>query len=209
MPQFMSNTKTLKYLALGDSYTIGESVAEHERWPVILSQLLTNNNIKIATPTIIAQTGWTTAELIEAIENQNIKEKFDMVSVLIGVNNQYRGQAVDRYEVELQKLLEMAVNFTDNNPTKVFMLSIPDWGVSPFAADRDGLKITKEIDEFNNIAAQICQKLNIRFIDITPLSRLAQNDISLIANDLLHFSGKMYQQWALATHKFIHSGGGG
>ena len=118
------------------------------------------------------------------------------MSLLIGVNNQYRGQSLERYRTELQDLLQQAIGFAGGNIQRVFMLSIPDWGVTPFASGSDTNKIASEIDAFNEVAQQECEKLGIVFIDITALSRTAQQDASLIANDSLHFSGKMYRQWA-------------
>lgn len=185
-----------RYLSLGDSYTIGERVTPGERWSVILSDLLRKNNINIANPEIIAQTGWTTAELQEGIKGRRPKGPYNLVSILIGVNNQYRGQSIERYREELQELLQQAIGFAGGNIERVFMLSTPDWGVTPFARGSDGAKIATEIDAFNKAAKEECEKSGIVFIDITPLSRTARNDASLIADDGLHFSGKMYRQWA-------------
>ncbi|WP_428653968.1 SGNH/GDSL hydrolase family protein [Runella sp.] len=185
-----------RYLSLGDSYTIGESVAPEERWSVILTELLRKSNITIANPEIIAQTGWTTADLMEGIKSRNPKGPYNLVSVLIGVNNQYRGQSIERYRTELRELLQQAIGFAGGNIERVFMLSTPDWGVTPFAKGSDQAKIAGEIDAFNAVAQEECKKLGILFIDITPLSRTARNDVSLVAKDGLHFSGKMYRQWA-------------
>jgi lysophospholipase L1-like esterase len=185
-----------RYLSLGDSYTIGERVAPEERWSVILTELLRKNNINIANPEIIAKTGWTTAELMEGIKGQNPKGPYNLVSILIGVNNQYRGQSIERYREELRELLQQAIGFAGGNIERVFMLSTPDWGVTPFAKGSDQAKIATEIDAFNKAAKEECEKSGIVFIDITPLSRTARNDASLIADDGLHFSGKMYRQWA-------------
>lgn len=189
-------TNTYKYLALGDSYTIGESVAASERWSVILADLLRQKQIAIGSPTIIARTGWTTAELTDAIDKAPPKHDYDLVSLLIGVNNQYRGQSTERYRTEFRKLLQMAIEFAQKRPNRVFVLSIPDWGVTPFAQGKNTDKIAKEIDTFNDVAKEECQKVGVTFIDITSLSRTVQNDISLVADDKLHFSGKMYRQWA-------------
>lgn len=185
-----------RYLSLGDSYTIGESVAPEERWSVILTELLRKSNITIANPEIIAQTGWTTADLMEGIKSRNPKGPYNLVSVLIGVNNQYRGQSTERYRTELRELLQQTIGFAGGNIERVFMLSTPDWGVTPFAKGSDQAKIAGEIDAFNAVAQEECKKLGILFIDITPLSRTARNDVSLVAKDGLHFSGKMYRQWA-------------
>lgn len=195
-PDNLIDKSKYRYLSLGDSYTIGESVAPEERWSVILTDLLRKNNVNIADPEIIARTGWTTAELMDGIKNRNPKGPYNLVSLLIGVNNQYRGQSLERYRTELQELLQQAIGFAGGNIERVFMLSTPDWGVTPFAKGSDQDKTASEIDAFNQVALEECEKLGIAFIDITPLSRVAKNDISLIADDQLHFSGKMYRQWA-------------
>ncbi|MEI7587765.1 SGNH/GDSL hydrolase family protein [Runella sp.] len=189
-------TGKYRYLSLGDSYTIGESVAPEERWSMILSDMLRKNGVDLSDPEIIAQTGWTTAELTDGIKSRNPKGPYNLVSLLIGVNNQYRGQSLERYRTELQGLLKQAIGFAGGNNERVFMLSTPDWGVTPFAKGSDQAKIASEIDAFNQVAQEECAKLEIAFVDITPLSRTAKNDISQIANDGLHFSGKMYRQWA-------------
>ena len=140
-----------KYLALGDSYTIGESVDEDQRFPIQLSARLRKDNIDISDPLIIAKTGWTTDELMAAIEEKNIKDTYDLVTLLIGVNNQYRGTSRDNYRTEFKTLLRKAISFAGGDANKVLVVSIPDWGVTPFAKDRDADKIAKEIDEFNSI----------------------------------------------------------
>lgn len=193
----MSDDPTLTYLALGDSYTIGESVAPAERWSVQLAEMLKQHQLNVAQPHIIARTGWTTAELQAGIASSDLATNtYDLVSLLIGVNNQYRGQSVDTYRKEFGALLGTAVRFARGNAKRVFVLSIPDWGVSPFAAGRDKTQIANEIDTFNAIAKEECRRAGIVYIDITPLSRLAAADPTYIANDQLHFSGKMYERWA-------------
>ena len=195
-PDNLIDKSKYRYLSLGDSYTIGESVAPEERWSMILTDMLRKNNVNIADPEIIARTGWTTAELMDGIKNRNPKGPYNLVSLLIGVNNQYRGQSLERYRTELQELLQQAIGFAGGNIERVFMLSTPDWGVTPFAKGSDQAKTASEIDAFNQVAKEECEKLGIAFVDITPISRTAKNDISQIANDGLHFSGKMYRQWA-------------
>lgn len=192
-------TSKYRYLSLGDSYTIGESVAPEERWSIILSDMLRKNGIDMSDPEIIARTGWTTAELMDGIKSRNPQGAYNLVSLLIGVNNQYRGQSLERYRNELHELLKQAIGFAGGNNDRVFMLSTPDWGVTPFAKGSNQAKIENEIDAFNQVAQEECKKLEIAFVDITPLSRTAKNDISQIANDGLHFSGKMYRQWAEKT----------
>ena len=185
----------MRYLALGDSYTIGESVAEAQRWPVQLAQRLMAAGIPALDVTILAQTGWTTAELQDAIDKADIKEQFDLVSLLIGVNNQYRGRDLDEYRQEFTELLAQAIAYAGDRPDRVLVLSIPDWGVTPFAGDRDRSEISAEIDAFNSIIKEQTRQLSVCCIDVTPGSRLAETDPSLLAEDGLHPSGKMYTEW--------------
>lgn len=184
------------FLSLGDSYTIGESVPERDRWSVQLAGLLRANNIDVADPDIIARTGWTTDELQAAIRTSGNRNQYDYVSLLIGVNNQYRGQSTETYRTEFRELLQTAVNYAQGKSNSVFVLSIPDWGRSPFAKERDKEKISREIDRFNGVAQEECKKAGIVFIDITPISRAAEGDPSQFANDGLHYSGKHMKQWA-------------
>ncbi|GAB3924317.1 SGNH/GDSL hydrolase family protein [Larkinella terrae] len=184
------------YLALGDSYTIGESVPATDRWCVQLAGLLRKDGLNITDPDIIARTGWTTGELSEAIKKSGNQKTYNLVSLLIGVNNQYRGQSTEMYRAEFRELLQTAVRFAGEKPKRVFVLSIPDWGVTPYAAGRNRQQIAQEIDAFNAIAQEECKKAGITYVDITPLSRTAAQDPSQIAEDQLHFSGKQYRQWA-------------
>ncbi len=188
-------TNGLNYLALGDSYTIGESVAEGERWPVQLAKSLSKAGVAVNEPKIIARTGWTTDELKAKIISENITQSYDLVSLLIGVNNQFRGRSVQQFRTEFIDLLETSLKFAKNNPAHVLVVSIPDWGVTPFASDRNQKEIATQIDLFNAVCKEEAEKRNILFVDITPISRQAVNDKSLIADDGLHPSGKMYQQW--------------
>ncbi len=188
-------TTLLSYLALGDSYTIGEAVLPNQRWSEQLVQKLKPFGIDFSTLDIIAKTGFTTAELVEAIHQQNLSQTYDLVSLLIGVNNQYRGQSLEQFGIEFRQLLATSTQLAGNS-SRVFVLSIPDWGVSPFAQNLDNAKIAHEIDAFNKLAKEECNLLGIRFLDITPLSRKALNDTTMIANDDLHFSEKMYKLWA-------------
>jgi lysophospholipase L1-like esterase len=188
----MSNAqnKQARYLALGDSYTIGEGVAEEERWPVMLA-----HQVGITSPTLIAKTGWTTDELQSAIEKAKPGTNYDLVSLLIGVNNQYRGYAPDVYQQEFAALLQQAITFAGNDPNRVFVVSIPDYGVTPFAAAKNPQKISEEIDVYNAINKKITEAAGVRYFDITPISRKAAHDKSLLATDQLHPSGKMYRMW--------------
>lgn len=185
----------LSYLALGDSYTIGESVEESERWSVQLVHKLTGLRKAFAHPKIIAKTGWITDELKTAIVSENITQTFDLVSLLIGVNNQYRGLNVEQFRTEFVDLLEMAIQFADNKPSQVFTVSIPDWGVTTFGGGGIKPEIFTQIDLFNEVVREESEKKNIAFVDITPISRQALHDSSLIAHDNLHPSGKMYELW--------------
>ncbi|AQG82687.1 lysophospholipase [Spirosoma montaniterrae] len=189
------------YLALGDSYTIGEGALEVERWPVQLAGLLRDSGTAISNPDIIAHTGWTTAELQEAIEKSGNQKTYELVSLLIGVNNQYRGQSRARYRAEFRALLQTAIQFAGGRASRVFVLSIPDWGVSPFASDRDRAKIAQEIDQFNAIAQEECRRAAVAFVDITPTTRRAASEPtpgvdSQFTSDGLHYSGKQMRQWA-------------
>ncbi len=191
-PDSIPSNSTIRYLALGDSYTIGESVPESERWPNQLAELI-GGDVEIK---IIARTGWTTSELWEGIQKETLIPPFDMVSLLIGVNNQYRGYDKEEYRQEFIFLLNKAIEYAGGDKNKVFVVSIPDWGVTPFARGRDAETIATEIDAFNQINKEESEKLGIAYVDITPISREAVNDADLIAPDGLHPSGKMYAEWA-------------
>jgi len=179
-----------RYLALGDSYTIGESVVESERYPVQLA-----GELKMPQPEIIAKTGWTTDELNAAIDKADPHGPYDLVTLLIGVNNQYRGRSADQYRSEFAALLQRAIGFAGGKTRNVVVVSIPDWGVTPFAKDRDQAKIAREIDQFNAINREETLRAGARYVDITPFSRKAASDPSLVAGDGLHPSGKMYSEW--------------
>lgn len=183
------------YLALGDSYTIGESVAIEHSWPHQLVAELSKKGQSINLPKIIAKTGWTTNELISSLHHDQPNFSYDIVSLLIGVNNQYRGESIARFTKEFSALLDLAIQFSDQIPENVFVVSIPDWGVSPYADLKDRDTISTEIDEFNSAKKEICCNRNIQFIDITEISRLALNNKIHIAKDNLHFSGAMYKLW--------------
>ena len=187
--------RPLRYLALGDSYTIGEDVAEAERWPMQLVTRLREQGVNIANPEIIAHTGWTTAELAEGITIAEAQGTYDLVSLLIGVNNQYRGLSQDAYQDEFAGLLDTAVSLAGDNPDKVFVASIPDWGATPFAHRQDRKEIGQAIDAFNAINRTEAERRGVLYIDITDLSRQALTDGSLTADDFLHPSGEMYSLW--------------
>jgi lysophospholipase L1-like esterase len=200
IPDKMNNNNSNRtFLALGDSYTIGESVDEKDRWSFQLIDLL-NVDFNFTKHDIIARTGWTTSELTQAIEARKLTEQYDMVSLLIGVNNQYRGQSIDSYRVEFRNLLNISIKFAKNDAKKVLVLSIPDWGKSPFARGQDNKQIASDIDRFNNVARDECKKANIVFIDITEITR-KNTDVSMFASDGLHYSGKMHRLWAMEAVK--------
>ncbi|MDB4303858.1 SGNH/GDSL hydrolase family protein [Desulfosarcina sp.] len=196
MPTETSNElKQYSYLALGDSYTIGQSVGVEERWPAQLVESLFRSGYNVAPLKIIAQTGWTTDELKEAILSEDLQETYDLVTLLIGVNNQYRNLDTLEYRTEFEELLQMAVSFAGNNVKNVVVVSIPDYGVTPFGQARDPIKIAKEIDEFNQINYEETIKAGVTYVNITPISREAENNPELIAEDGLHPSGVMYGEW--------------
>jgi lysophospholipase L1-like esterase len=199
----MAKPSQLKLLALGDSYTIGEAVDESERWPVLLFKILNEAGIVVKMPQIVAKTGWTTDELNQAIDDANIKETFHLVSLLIGVNNQYRGRSVENYKIEFEALLKRAINFAGNEPQNVFVLSIPDWGCTPFAEGRDRQKIAEEIDAYNLVNKQISETLGVKWFDITLSTRKSIGDLSLLAADCLHPSGKNYKEWATIVASWL------
>lgn len=189
------NNKYATLLALGDSYTIGESIAEKDRWPVQLVSALRSKGFPFEYPRIIAKTGWTTGELDTAITKASIESTFDYVSLSIGVNNQYRGYHLADFRMEFEALLTKAIGFADNKPKNVIVVSIPDWGVTPFASDRKRDIIAEDIDSFNCVKKEVTLLKGANFINITEISRKIENDISFVANDKLHYSSEMYSLW--------------
>jgi len=197
------------YLALGDSYTIGESVPAQDNFPNQTAAILAKDSIGLFPPRIIARTGWTTNELISGIRSSAAENPlynpYDLVSLLIGVNNQYRGYPVETYKREFEDLLKKAILYAGNRPGRVIVLSIPDWGVTPFAGERDREQIAREIDEYNRLNREIATRNNVRYLDITPWTREAAADPSLIAPDGLHPSAKEYRRWAEQVALFFKS----
>lgn len=186
---------TATYLALGDSYTIGEGVDERDRWPVQLAAELRDRGIPIEEPRIIARTGWTTLELLEAMDASGATGTFDLVTLLAGVNDQYRGYGVEQYRKTFRTLIERALGFA-KHPGRLIVLSIPDWGVTPFAASREGRDfIGSEIDSFNQVAAALAAGVGAGFVDITPSTRLSATQSGLLVSDGLHPSGTAYRMW--------------
>lgn len=184
------------YLALGDSYTIGEQVPMKENFPHQLVKLLNAKGIKTAEPVIIAKTGWTTDELAASIREHNLHETFKFVTLLIGVNNQYRGRSVDNYKEEFTQLLDQAIVFSNGHTQNVFVVSIPDWGVTPFAEGKDRAKVAKEIDAYNAACKHITLMHKCHFTDITDSTRKNGTTPAYLAEDGLHPSGKEYAIWA-------------
>jgi lysophospholipase L1-like esterase len=193
------------YLALGDSYTIGEKVPSSENFPNQVVRIMKEKGKNFSVPRIIATTGWTTGELQTAITKARIRKKYDFVTLLIGVNNQYRGLKVVDYIPEFEKLLQQAIRFAGNDTSHVVVLSIPDWGITPFAEGRDRQQIGKDIDAYNAANRLITEKYGIHYIDITPATRKASSDLSLLAEDGLHPSGKAYSEWASEIAQYFQS----
>ena len=194
-----------KYLALGDSYTIGEAVDVKQKWPVQLLDKLSKVNSEINELEIIAQTGWTAQQLITATAESTLEPPYGLISLLIGVNNQFQGQLAENFRPSFIELIDRAVILSGNIKERVFVLSIPDWGATPFANSLQRSEITKQINEFNSIIKYEAEQRNVKFYNITDISRNALNDLSLIANDNLHPSGKMYAQWVSLIEKDILS----
>lgn len=191
-------------LSLGDSYTIGEGVQPEDRWPMQLAVAMRSLGLEVRDPLIVARTGWTTDELKRGIEESSVEGRFDWVTVLIGVNNQYRGRSPDEYRKELDELIRYAIEKAGSNPQRVIVLSIPDWGVTPFAKEKGKApaEIAEEIDTYNRVKREEAERLGVHFIDITDISREAgledsklPEDQRLLADDGLHPSGRMYQRW--------------
>jgi lysophospholipase L1-like esterase len=191
-----------KFLALGDSYTIGEAVAADQRWPVQLVDLLNRREFRFDPPEIIATTGWTTDELAAAMDAKypvGTRADFDLVSLLIGVNNQYRGRPLDEYREQFSALLDRALALAGDDPQRVIVLAIPDWGVTPFGAKsgRDTAQIARELDAFNATAAEVAQGRGVRFVDTSAVSR--ERGAEWVAEDGLHPSAELYAAWAKAS----------
>ena len=190
-------TPPLSYLALGDSYTIGEGVEPEGRWPMQLAHALRAQGIPLADPRIIATTGWTTDELSDAIDAAEPLGTFDFASLLIGVNNQYRGRDAAQYRDDFSALLDRAIGLANKRADRVLVLSIPDWGVTPFAiqSGRDRDQIARELDDYNAAACEACAARGVAFVDVAPASRARGGEDAMLADDGLHPSAAMYSQW--------------
>lgn len=188
------NQTSKRFLALGDSYTIGESVAEEERWPVQLAKAWSAKGNPTGDPTIIATTGWRTDNLKDAIEKAQLKNEYDLVSLLIGVNNQYQGKSAEQYAIEFEELLKISIRLAKGKKENVFVVSIPDYGYTPFGLPKQ-TEISKALDQFNEINKRITEAAGITYINITDISRKGLDQPDLVAGDGLHPSGKMYSLW--------------
>ncbi len=194
MPIVPETSQKITYLALGDSYTIGQSVAEKQRYPEQLADSLRFKGYKIGHVSIVAKTGWTTDELVSGIEAAGIADStYGMVSLLIGVNNQYRGRPVSSYRPEFEALLNQAISFAGGKKERVFVVSIPDYAFTPFG--KGNASISSGIDAYNAANREIAEQVGVRYFDITPISREGLDDPTLIAGDGLHPSGKQYGKW--------------
>lgn len=187
----------MKYLALGDSYTIGEGVAADARWPVLLARALRDGGITVDDPRIIATTGWTTDELAAAMDAAEPLGEWDFVSLLIGVNNQYRGRGLDEYRAQFETLLHRAIGLAGGRSPRVLVLSIPDWGATRFGAEsgRDLAQVSRELDAFNDAARAISARHGVAFVDIAPVSRARGGEPAMQADDGLHPSAPMHALW--------------
>ncbi len=193
-PVVVAGSKT--YLALGDSYTIGQGVATADRFPHQVAAQLKQQNIPIQNPVYIAATGWTTAKLLAAINAQNLAGPYDVVTLLIGVNDQYQGVDTAVYRTRFTEALNKALSLAGNKKSNVFVLSIPDYSVTPFVPASQKERVEREINWFNAINLQVTQQMGISYTDITPSTRQAANNPALLANDGLHPSGLEYKKWA-------------
>ncbi|MGM0946688.1 MAG: SGNH/GDSL hydrolase family protein [Bacteroidota bacterium] len=191
--------RPLTYLALGDSYTIGEGVSEEERYPnQLVKRLISETDRAWSNPEIIAKTGWTVDELEEGIKKATPKgDPYNIVSILIGVNNQYRGRPVENFKSEFEQLLLKGIGYAGNRPNHVFVLSIPDWGVTPFASEKeaDKAKVKTEIDAYNAVKKEVCKKYGVIFIEITEDYREIGAKPEMVVEDKLHPSGLVYARW--------------
>jgi lysophospholipase L1-like esterase len=187
----------VRILALGDSYTIGEGVEAAGRWPEQLAAALRRSGAQVAAPEIVARTGWTTDELSAAMDRHTFDPPYDLVTLLIGVNNQYRGRDLDNYRSEFRRLLQRALELAGGRPARVVVVSIPDWGVTRFGqgSGRSVTQVGREIDAYNAASAQIAAALHVRYADVTPASRSRGDQADMLADDGLHPSASMYRRW--------------
>ena len=187
--------KKQSYLALGDNYTIGEAVSNNHSWPMQLVKALEEENILIDKPKVIAQTGWTTADLKKGIDKTALDYPYDWVSLLIGVNNKCQGKNIEVFKADFEQLLSQSILFAGNKKNRLFVISIPDWGKMPFAKNQEREKIATEIDNFNQVIYEVCSRKEVAFIDITQISRTLVSNPHYIASDSLHPSKSQYAKW--------------
>lgn len=200
------NTQFYNLICLGDSYTIGEGVPLFQSFPYQVVQLLRRAGYNFNAPEIIAKTGFTSFELIEQINKTKVLPQYQFATLLVGVNNQYRGLNKEDFEKDFYKLVQTALSFINNKPQKLIILSIPDWGCTPFAKDRDEQTIHNEINAFNGVCELAAQKMQTKFINITESTRKAKYDNSLLTSDALHYSAKEMAGWAsLVKEKIIET----
>ncbi|MFC6997272.1 SGNH/GDSL hydrolase family protein [Rufibacter roseus] len=185
-----------KYLALGDSYTIGQGVSSNQTWPMHLSNQLSQGGVGVGEPLIIAQTGWTTGDLLRQLKNMSLPNDYSMVSLQIGVNNQYQGRSIEEFRREFRALLTVSKNHAQNNAKNVLVLTIPDWGATPFAASQNKTQISVQIKQFNDVIYDESGKMGIAVGNVNDLSLQASTTPTLLASDGLHYSGSMYEKWA-------------
>jgi lysophospholipase L1-like esterase len=197
-----SDVMSIKFLALGDSYTIGESVPENERWPEQLAEAIRAKGKEVEKPRIIATTGWRTDQLKKAIEDAHLRNEYGLVSLLIGVNNQYQKKTAESYAPEFEELLNMAVTLAGGNKKNVFVVSIPDYGYTPFGKPKQE-EISAAIDQFNLVNKTITDRMGVKYIPITDLTREGLEKPEYVAGDGLHPSGKMYGLWTARIAKAL------
>lgn len=202
LTSFTLTGQEIKYLALGDSYTIGESVTESDRWPEQLAEAMRSKGTKVEKPRIIAVTGWRTDQLKKAIEDAHLQNEYGLVSLLIGVNNQYQKKSAESYAPEFEELLNMAVALAGGKKENVFVVSIPDYGYTPFGQPRQP-EISAAIDRFNAANQAITEKMGIKYVSITDLTRQGLEQPDYVAPDKLHPSGKMYTLWTARIAKAL------
>jgi lysophospholipase L1-like esterase len=201
-----STPAALRYLALGDSYTIGEAVDPAQRWPVRLAEALSRDGIPLQPPRIIATTGWTTDELGGALDAVEPLGKWDFVSLLIGVNDQYRGRPASQFRSAFAELLERSISLASGHPQRVLVLTIPDWGVTPFgaASGRDRAQIAQQLDAYNQIVLEESTARGVSSVDIAAVSRSRGAEPGMVAADGLHPSAALYAEWTALALPVAH-----
>lgn len=188
--------QSYNYLALGDSYTIGEGVPVHQSFPYQLVQLLRKNHFNCAAPEIVARTGWSSDELLQAVKRYKFMPAYQFATLLIGVNNQYRRKEVMQFKMDFERLIRTALTMVGGKKSHLIVLTIPDYSVTPYAANMDVQGISKEIDVYNSLITAICLQYKLPLVNITGLSRKAGENESLLTADKLHPSAKEYGKWA-------------